>query len=318
MKTLFDTIYDFLNILFAEETLYQYIGYAAAIATVAAFAIQSVRILLTKNISGLSSYMYMMYSLALICWFAYGVFIEAWPLAISNFITFFFTFTILLQIIYYDEEDKVERLRRDSLTGVFNLDYYTSYLPGVAIEARVKSEPFCIITAKIANLEAIHESMGGKYKNRALKRTAKALDNALRGDDFVARIGDNEFIIYIANLQKNSAKNVVLRVWESVNALEIRKSEKEASKVELLMGVCRSDLGGTLEDLRTKSRQALEEATSKRAVVFYAPKAEATAKKKDSTAPLKKKDQKIKEADTLQQVKASAKKRKEKAATKSK
>lgn len=284
---MFDAFYDFLTILFEEETLYQYIGYAAAIATVAAFAIQSLRILMTKNISGLSSYMYMMYSLALICWFSYGVFIESWVLAISNFITFFFTFIILLQIIYYDEEDKIERFRRDNLTGVFNLNYYHTYLPEVLAAARAKGEPFCIIAAEIANLEAIYTEMGGKYRNRALKRTAKALDNALRGDDFVARTGDNEFIIYIANLNKKSAKNVVARVWEAVNALEIKKSEKEILKVDLRMGVCDSDLGDGLEELTNKAREALAKTQVKKAVVFYTAKSTATAAKKSVKVPNK-------------------------------
>lgn len=266
---MFESLSKFMDILFADGTLFEYIGYAAAVGTIAAFVIQSLRILTTKNISGLSSYMYTMYSLALICWFAYGVYIESWVLAISNLITFFFTFIILLQIIYYDEEDKIERFRRDPLTWVFNRDYYNTYLPDVLAESRARNVPFCILTAKIANLDTIYNSMGGKYKNRTLKRTAKALENALRGNDFVARIDDNEFAIYIASLNKDFAKNVVSRVWEAVHAIEIKKSEKEKTNVELLVGVCSSDCGSDLDDLTKKARLALSTTQTRHSIGFY-------------------------------------------------
>ena len=51
---MFESLSKFMDILFADGTLFEYIGYAAAIGTIAAFVIQSLRILATKNISGLS------------------------------------------------------------------------------------------------------------------------------------------------------------------------------------------------------------------------------------------------------------------------
>ena len=120
----FSNATEIARLMFSEETIYLYIGYAAGIATISAFAIQTIRILKTKNITGLSSYMYTLYSLSLICWFTYGVFIDSWIIAIANLVTFFFTFVILCLILYYDEEDKIERYRRDPLTYVFNKKYY--------------------------------------------------------------------------------------------------------------------------------------------------------------------------------------------------
>ena len=61
----------FDNIMFDEEILFTYIGYAAGLATILTFAIQILRIIETKNVTNLSSYMYIIYSLGLVCWFAY-------------------------------------------------------------------------------------------------------------------------------------------------------------------------------------------------------------------------------------------------------
>lgn len=262
----------FWDILLSDGTIYEYIAYAAGIATVAAFAIQSVRILMTKNITGLSSYMYTMYSLALICWFTYGVYIECWPLAIANFITFFFTFIILLEILYYDEEDKIERVRRDPLTYVFNKKYYESYLPQVIQNNQLIKAPFCILIATIDNLDNIAAVMGGKYKNRALKQTAKALEKALRDNDFVARIDENVFAVYIANVSSEVAQSVVNRVWTSVHGLEIRKSDYCKRNIDFRIGVCTSDLASSLSDYTKFAKEALKLSTPKNPIVFYLKK----------------------------------------------
>ena len=79
------------EIFFDEETLFTYIGYAAGLATILTFTIQILKIIETKKVTNLSSYMYIIYSLGLICWAAYGIYIENWILVIANFITFFFT-----------------------------------------------------------------------------------------------------------------------------------------------------------------------------------------------------------------------------------
>ena len=262
----------FWNLLLNDETLFEYIAYAACVATVAAFVIQSVRILRTKNISGLSSYMYIMYSLALICWFTYGVYIECWPLAIANIITFVFTFIILLEILYYDEEDKLERSRRDPLTYVFNKKYYESYLPTV-IQSNVQNKvPFSIFVAKIKNLDNIFAAMGGKYKNRAVKRTSKALEKALRNNDFVARIDDDLFAVYVNNVTNDVALSVINRVWNAVNGMEIKKSEYCKRYIDFRIGACTSEVSDNLADFTKHAEEALSSTSDKMPVVFYAEK----------------------------------------------
>lgn len=254
---------DITEILFADGTLFTYIGYAAGLATIIAFAIQTFRILKTKTISGLSSYMFTMYSLALICWFTYGVYLDSWVLAISNLITFFFTFSILLLILYYDEEDKIERYRRDPLTYVFNKKYFEEAVPAKMVEALISGKSFSIIMGSINNLDAIQQSFGGKYKDRTLKLTAKALEKALRDSDLIARIDNNKFAIFLSEADDKIAKNVCTRVIDSVHNVEIKKSAKQILHPELLLGVCSSKHSTDLDELSTLAEEALSQASYK-------------------------------------------------------
>ncbi len=249
--------------MFDMDTVFEYIGYAAGLATVIAFAIQTVRILKSKSVTGLSSYMYIMYSLSLICWSAFGVYIESWVLAGSMAVTFLFTFVILLLILYYDEEDKIERYRKDSLTGIYNRKYFEEAVPVKIAESVVAKKPFSIIMASISNLDKIHKEMGGKYQGRALKLTAKALEKALRDSDFIARFDDNKFAVFLDNADEKTAKSVFKRVLDSINGIEIKKDDKLVEKIGLLVGICSSKYATDLTDLEDKSNKALQGAVYK-------------------------------------------------------
>ena len=128
------------EIIFDEETLFSYIGYAAGLATILTFTIQIMKIIETKKVTNLSSYMYIIYTLGLICWAAYGIFIENWLIVLANLITFFFTFIILILILYYDAEDKIERARRDPLTYVFNRQYFEQIVPVKIAESKAQKK----------------------------------------------------------------------------------------------------------------------------------------------------------------------------------
>lgn len=150
----------FDNIMFDEEILFTYIGYAAGLATILTFAIQILRIIETKNVTNLSSYMYIIYSLGLVCWFAYGVYIDSYILLFSNLITFFCTFIILILIIYYDAEDKIERERRDDITTVYNRKYFEQAVPEKIAQALVAKQNFALVMLKVDNLAEFRQKYG--------------------------------------------------------------------------------------------------------------------------------------------------------------
>lgn len=264
ISSFFTDVYEVIKLLFSDETIYLYIGYAGGIATISAFAIQTIRILKTKNITGLSSYMYILYSLSLICWFTYGVYIDSWIIAIANLITFLFTFIILCLILYYDEEDKIERYRRDPLTYVFNKQYYEECVPQKIMQAKINKQPCSIVVGKIGNLEEIHKEMGSKYRNRALKHTAKTLEKALRDSDFIARIEDNLFAICLYNASDKTAKGVLTRVLESLDGIEIKKGSRQKANIKMLFGLCSSKEDSELKDMTSKAIKALSQASSKK------------------------------------------------------
>ncbi len=255
-----------------ETTLFPYIGYAAGLATVLTFAIQTLRIVQTKNVTNLSSYMYIMYSLGSICWFAYGVYIESWILVFSNLITFFFVFIILCLILYYDAEDKIERARRDPETYLFNRQYFTQAVPEKIGQALAAGQNFAVMMLSFANYQNITEKHGKKIGSKALKTLAKYLDKALRNTDMIARYDDNSFSIYIDNADDKIAKIVAGRLNDDIKKLTLKSKDNQDISFDVTLGISSSKQDHNLEALLNKAAEALKTATPRSRVKLYSEK----------------------------------------------
>ncbi|MBQ8464834.1 MAG: diguanylate cyclase [Alphaproteobacteria bacterium] len=253
------------EIIFDEDTLFSYIGYAAGLATILTFTIQILKIIETKKVTNLSSYMYIIYTLGLVCWAAYGIYIEDWILVVANFITFFFTFTILLLIIYYDAEDKIERERRDELTYVFNRKYFEQTVPVRLAEAKTLSQESAILAINSINYRSTHEKNGVKAGNKILKSLAKFLEKDLRENDLVARFEDDKFVIYLADANDKSAQIVANRLLKNAELIKVKISKKEEIETKIKIGICTTQHASTMEELLEKAEKAAKSISAKSA-----------------------------------------------------
>lgn len=74
----------------------EWIGYAAAFFTTAAYVPQAMKVLREKHTQSLSKGMYAMMSAGIACWFVYGVMLGSPSLMLANGITFLLAFMILV------------------------------------------------------------------------------------------------------------------------------------------------------------------------------------------------------------------------------
>ncbi len=287
LKNFFSDIFSIFNLMLQDDSTYEVIAWGAAVAIVSAFIIQTIRILISKSVSGISSYMYIMYSLAFACWFTYGVHIESMALVVSNLIIFLFTFLILLLILYYDEEDKIDRKYRDPLTRVFNKRYFEEKIPLMSADFLVNGKQFVVVALKINNLEKINKNFGSKYVNRAQRAVARSLDKSLRETDIIARVDNNLFMIFLCGVDKEISKSVLNRLMESFENISIKKG-KEAMGVDILMGVCPWEENDNLVEYGIKAQAALEKASMKKnnRIKYYENQVAKTKGKKNKVSKI--------------------------------
>lgn len=75
------------------------VGYISGTCTTLAFLPQAIKSIRTKNVSGLSLYMYIIYCLGLVFWILYGVYLNSFQIILFNIITLVFNGIILYMII---------------------------------------------------------------------------------------------------------------------------------------------------------------------------------------------------------------------------
>ncbi|ODU51777.1 MAG: hypothetical protein ABS98_05930 [Lysobacteraceae bacterium SCN 69-48] len=73
----------------------EWLGYLAATCTTLSFVPQAVKTIRTRDTSGISLGMYVVFTFGIVCWFGYGIFLQSWPMIASNAVTFVVAATIL-------------------------------------------------------------------------------------------------------------------------------------------------------------------------------------------------------------------------------
>ena len=74
----------------------EWTGYVAATLTTLAFVPQAIKTIRSRDTRSISLGMYVVFTIGLAFWLAYGVFLHSWPMILSNTITLGLSSTILV------------------------------------------------------------------------------------------------------------------------------------------------------------------------------------------------------------------------------
>ncbi len=101
----------------------------------------------------------------------------------------------------------------DRLTGISNRYGYDVRLAELWESAVSSGSLFSVIMLDVDHFKLLNDSFGHPYGDRVLQRIASLLLQALRAeDDFVARIGGEEFIVLLPNSDADAAFRVAERI----------------------------------------------------------------------------------------------------------
>ena len=81
------------------------LGYAAAILTSASFIPQAWRTFRTKDVSGISTRMYTVFTLGVAVWLAYGIVLKETPMMVANSVTLVLACAVLAMKLRYGKRE---------------------------------------------------------------------------------------------------------------------------------------------------------------------------------------------------------------------
>jgi diguanylate cyclase len=136
-----------------------------------------------------------------------------------------------LQSNLKESHSKIENLRenleiaeevgmRDSLTSLWNRRAFDRMLALQVETAPEKNSPLCLVLADIDHFKKINDSFGHLIGDEILRLVASTISKNVKGRDFVARFGGEEFALI---LPQTSLENALKLAMQMKHQLEIQK-----------------------------------------------------------------------------------------------
>ena len=106
----------------------------------------------------------------------------------------------MVQTFHRLENEKKElyaMARTDSLSGLANRNALNEYLERLIANTSRDAKEFAFLFLDLDHFKTINDSLGHNVGDELLKTVASIIDEVLRSNDFVARVGGDEFVIVI-------------------------------------------------------------------------------------------------------------------------
>lgn len=136
-----------------------------------------------------------------------------------------------------DKKHLEELIIRDDLTGVYNRRYFNQIIKQEVNRAKRDGKALSVAMLDIDFFKAINDTYGHQRGDAVLKKVAKVLEkNFNRGDDFVFRIGGEEFFILAHFDSEDEFKNYLEYVASQVENMKIVNKKSSSGFLTVSFG----------------------------------------------------------------------------------
>ncbi len=124
----------------------------------------------------------------------------------------FFSFMIML---YNVQKNRIKYYSQiDLLTSTYNRRTGINKIMKIVRETRHRGSIIAIIFVDINGLKTVNDSLGHKYGDLLIKKTAKIISGTIRNHDILFRYGGDEFVICLKNIRED----IVDVVWQRIKS----------------------------------------------------------------------------------------------------
>ncbi len=124
------------------------------------------------------------------------------------------TFTRLEQ----EQKELYDIARTDELSGLANRNALHEYLDRLIADSRRSDKEFAFLFLDLDHFKDVNDALGHQVGDELLKNVASVIQQVLRSNDFVARVGGDEFVIVLHNYKSLlELINVIKRIQDRLS-----------------------------------------------------------------------------------------------------
>ena len=155
--------------------------------------------------------------------------------ALCTILFFVFANHQILKKMLADSED---RERTDTLTQVLNRSGFNQIISELKLTDSKAAG--AIILFDVDNFKAVNDTYGHVFGDHVLVSIASTVKRVLRSDDYLARIGGDEFSLILTSASQEEASSVGRRVHEVVRNLSLQTNDGVLVPISISVGVATS------------------------------------------------------------------------------
>ena len=167
--------------------------------------------------------------------------------------------TEALEMLRRDFEQARTEASVDFLTGVANRKAFESTLAASIREAATLNDPLSLLLIDIDLFKRFNDEFGHLIGDEVLRFTARKIREMVKGTDFVARFGGEEFAVLLPRTPLAGAAHVAetIRAFFAQATLETKATSKSLGTITVSIGVACHRPPESPEDFVRRSDEAL-------------------------------------------------------------
>lgn len=151
----------------------------------------------------------------------------------------------------------------DELTGAYNRSGYDLLLSSMDLGST------CMLLFDVDDFKSVNDSRGHKTGDNVLIKLTDVLRNSFRADDYICRIGGDEFVVFMTHATTLQNKLISAKI-AGINK-EMGAADADCPAVSVSVGIAHGSCASDPDDLFEKADSAMYESKQKgkKAFTFY-------------------------------------------------
>ena len=145
----------------------------------------------------------------------------------------------------------------DQLTGLYNRKGFFTLVENQMEIAKRESKKVILVYAEVNGIKGINNKFGHQEGDMMILGTANNMKATFRKSDIIARIGSDEFVVFLSGAAEESIKRVIDRFKQSITIHNSKKRGKYELSIDIVLLKYDLESGFSVDDMLARASELM-------------------------------------------------------------